>query len=172
MFSTNGRKRSPSVKGVGLGASVLSHSYRLAAKFRPFPTWHIGCPGQCAENPGPKNTLWTHPKETCENAHFFPVVPQTFTLSLQALSGWGTLALWDVEVAQTQLPLTQKGKISLRGFVFLVLFGLFINTGKRVVTWTISRSSGLLKGNYKSFCCKVSSDACSLPPWDVSFFIS
>lgn len=48
----------------------------------------------------------------------------------------------------------------------------FIKTGKRVLTLTISCSSGLLRENYKSFWGKISSDACSLPPWDVSIFIS
>lgn len=39
-------------------ASMLSHSCKLAAKFRPYPDFHIGCLGQHAKS------LW--PKTPCE----------------------------------------------------------------------------------------------------------
>lgn len=47
-----------------------------------------------------------------------------------------------------------------------------IRTGNRELTLTIWCSSSLLKENYKWFWCKISSDICSLPPWEVSIFIS
>lgn len=47
-----------------------------------------------------------------------------------------------------------------------------IRTGNRELTRTICCFSSLLKENYKWFWCKISSDICSLPPWEVSIFIS
>jgi len=90
---------------------MLRHSYRLAAKFRLIPALYIDCLGHRAKTQGQKRSANPDPEQTSENAHFFPMVPRTFTFSLQILSNWRTLqvcALQDVEMAQTQLQLKMQ----------------------------------------------------------------